>query len=112
MLESLRLLNPEGGKELIDTLITAYLRSAPPELENLQNGLDTGTAENIIRAAHKLKSSNHNVGATTLGETFQDIETLARQGDFEAVNLRMPLMRKEWSRVEKALIELQTEARK
>ena len=112
VLESLRLLNPEGGKELIDTLITAYLRSAPPELENLQNGLDTGTAENIIRAAHKLKSSNHNVGATTLGETFQDIETLARQGDFEAVNLRMPLMRKEWSRVEKALIELQTEARK
>jgi HPt (histidine-containing phosphotransfer) domain-containing protein len=65
----------------------------------------------VIQSAHKLKSSNHNVGASTLGETFQDIETLARQGDFEAIHLRMPLMRKEWSRVEKALITLQTEAR-
>jgi two-component system, sensor histidine kinase and response regulator len=105
------MLNPEGGNELIDTLISAYLRSAQPVLETLQNGLTTGDAEKVIQAAHKLKSSNHNVGATTLGETFQDIETLARQGDFEAIHLRMPLMRKEWSRVEKALITLQTEAR-
>ena len=111
VLDSLRMLNPEGGNELIDTLITAYLRSAPPVLETLQNGLTTGDAEKGIQSAHKLKSSNHNVGASTLGETFQDIETLARQGDFEAIHLRMPLMRKEWSRVEKALITLQTEAR-
>lgn len=78
----------------------------------MQNALAAGDTEKIARAAHKLKSSNHNVGAITLGETFQDIETLARQGDFEAVELRMPLMRKEWARVKNALNELQAQARK
>ncbi len=112
ILESLRTLNPEGGNELINTLISAYFRSTPPELEALQNALAAGDTEKIARAAHKLKSSNHNVGAITLGETFQDIETLARQGDFEAVELRMPLMRKEWARVKNALNELQAQARK
>jgi signal transduction histidine kinase/CheY-like chemotaxis protein/HPt (histidine-containing phosphotransfer) domain-containing protein len=112
ILESLRTLNPEGGNELINTLISAYFRSTPPELEALQSGLAAGDTEKIARAAHKLKSSNHNVGAITLGETFQDIETLARQGDFEAVQLRMPLMRKEWSRVKNALNELQAQARR
>jgi signal transduction histidine kinase/HPt (histidine-containing phosphotransfer) domain-containing protein/ActR/RegA family two-component response regulator len=111
VLDSLRSLNPEGGNVLIDTLITAYLRSAPPELEHLESGLAAGNAEQILRAAHKLKSASHNVGATTLGETFQDIETLVRQGDFAAVQLRLPLLRKEWSRVETALRTLQTEAR-
>jgi signal transduction histidine kinase/HPt (histidine-containing phosphotransfer) domain-containing protein/ActR/RegA family two-component response regulator len=112
ILESLRTLNPEGGNELINTLISAYFRSTPPELEALQNALAAGDTEKIARAAHKLKSSNHNVGAITLGETFQDIETLARQSDFEAVQLRMPLMRKEWSRVKNALNELQAQARR
>ena len=112
ILESLRTLNPEGGNELINTLISAYFRSTPPELEALQNALTAGDIEKIARAAHKLKSSNHNVGAITLGETFQDIETLSRQGDFEAVQLRMPLMLKEWSRVKNALNELQAQARR
>jgi signal transduction histidine kinase/HPt (histidine-containing phosphotransfer) domain-containing protein/ActR/RegA family two-component response regulator len=112
ILESLRTLNPEGGNELINTLISAYFRSTPPELEALQSGLAAGDTEKIARAAHKLKSSNHNVGAITLGETFEDIETLARQSDFEAVQLRMPLMRKEWSRVKNALNELQAQARR
>ena len=111
VLDSLRSLNPESGNELIDTLITAYLRSTRAELQTLQSALTAGQVEKIIQAAHKLKSSNHNVGATTLGETFEDIESLARQGDFEAVRLRIPLMQKEVLRVENALIILQQEAR-
>jgi len=107
ILAAVRELAPDNSSELICSLISAYRRTAPTELELLYSGLATGNAEQIAGAAHKLKSSNQNIGATTLSEIFDHLETLARQGDFESIRLRMAPLQKEWKRVDIALGELQ-----
>ncbi|MDD2743229.1 MAG: ATP-binding protein [Rhodocyclaceae bacterium] len=103
ILEGVRAFDPEAGDELVNNLIAAYFRCMQSELPALQQALTNADATAIAQVAHKLKSSNHNVGATTLGQTFQDIEILARQSDFAAIELRMELLHKEFRRVEAAL---------
>ena len=108
VLDGVRALDPETADELIKALIAAYFRCMQNELEVLQQALKEGDAAGIAQAAHKLKSSNHNVGATSLGQIFQDIEILARHSDFEAIQLRMEPTLKEYRRVEAALNEIQS----
>jgi CheY-like chemotaxis protein/HPt (histidine-containing phosphotransfer) domain-containing protein len=107
ILEGVRALDPETGEELVSNLIAAYFRTMQSELQALQLALNEADATLIALAAHKLKSSNHNVGATTLGQTFQDVEVLAQHHDFEAIQMRMEPLLKEYKRVEAALNGIQ-----
>ncbi len=103
VLDAIHSINPDSGNALVQNLIHAYFKSAPAELASLREGLAAADAQRIALAAHKLKSSNHNIGASTLAHTFQEIETLARENDFEAIELRMAPTLKEFQRVETAL---------
>ena len=102
-LDAIRAIDPDNGQALMQSLIEAYFRTAPAELASLREGLAAADAPKIAQSAHKLKSSNHNIGASTLAETFQEIEILARQDDFEAIELRISATLNEYQRVESAL---------
>ena len=103
VLDAIHSIDPDNGDALIQNLINAYFKLAPTELASLRDGLAAADAQKIAQAAHKLKSSNHNIGASTLAQIFQEIETLARQSDFEAIELRISPTLKECQRVESAL---------
>ena len=103
ILDAVCAIDPESGPALMRHLIDTYLRTAPLDLALVRDGLAGADAQKIALSAHKLKSSNHNVGASSLAQTFLDIETLARQSDFAAIEMRMSQTLKEWQRVESAL---------
>jgi signal transduction histidine kinase/HPt (histidine-containing phosphotransfer) domain-containing protein/ActR/RegA family two-component response regulator len=107
VIAAVRELAPHNSGELICNLIAAYRRTAPKDLESLERGLAEDNVGQVAGAAHKLKSSNQNIGASTLGEIFDHIEVLARQGDFAGIRLRMEPLQKEWRRVDIALSELE-----
>lgn len=69
------------GGEAIDEVLKDYfscLKMAQPEL---QRSIAEKNYQHIAEIAHKLKSSSRFVGATELGDTLSDLESLARAAD-------------------------------
>ena len=69
------------GGEAIDEVLKDYfscLKIAQPALEKSITQQDY---QQIVELAHKLKSSSRFVGATELGDTLSDLESLARTAD-------------------------------
>jgi CheY-like chemotaxis protein/HPt (histidine-containing phosphotransfer) domain-containing protein len=64
--------------EIVDELVELFVESTPPLLEELRAGADREDAEAVRRAAHKLKGSCQNVGASFLATLAEEIE---RTGD-------------------------------
>ncbi len=65
---------------IFERIVRIYLDRAPVLLRDLQLGVDADDADAIFAAAHELKSSSANVGATTLSALCKDLEMLGRSG--------------------------------
>jgi two-component system, sensor histidine kinase and response regulator len=68
--------------DIVDQLVDLFLQSTPPLLDELHAALDGDDGKELRRAAHKLKGSCQNVGATfmaTLCKALEDDEGDARQ---------------------------------
>ncbi len=100
---------PHEGHALVERLIATYLREAPIGLEKLRNAMASADAGEVARAAHSLKSSTLNVGARALGETFKQIELLARGQKFEGLSEMRVQFEAQWLHVEAALSRLSKE---
>jgi CheY-like chemotaxis protein/HPt (histidine-containing phosphotransfer) domain-containing protein len=61
--------------EIVEQLVDLFVDSTPPLLEDLRDALERGDAEAGRRAAHKLKGSCQNIGASRLAELAARIET-------------------------------------
>lgn len=66
-----------GGSSLVLKMIEAYLGSSPQRVEMAGESMATGDLKGIEQAAHSLKSSSANFGATTFVELVAEIELLA-----------------------------------
>lgn len=69
-----------GGKALLGRLVAAAFGNLETRRGELAAALGTGDAAAAERAAHSIKSSAKNVGASALGELAEAAEELARQG--------------------------------
>jgi len=66
--------------------ITALFREdALLRLHELRDSLDASNADRVARAAHSLKSSSGNIGASRMYSLCATIESTARQGNLEGV---------------------------
>jgi len=63
--------------EIIEQLVDLFVDSTPPLLDDLRGALERDDTEAVRRAAHKLKGSCQNIGASRLAELAAGIE----QGD-------------------------------
>jgi TMAO reductase system sensor TorS len=72
-------LQPDGKPDLLLEIIRTYLSESPPLLKNLRDALSNGDAITVRAAAHSLKSSSLNLGATKLGSLCKDMEALTAQ---------------------------------
>jgi two-component system sensor histidine kinase/response regulator len=52
--------------EIVEQLIALFVDSTPPLLQELRAGAEGGDGESVRRAAHKLKGSCQNIGASAL----------------------------------------------
>jgi CheY-like chemotaxis protein len=80
-IEAVRQLDPEGQDRLLSRLIALYRDDSSQLLADMENALKVGDAENVARAAHTLKSSSANLGATNVAAIARQIEHAARNGD-------------------------------
>lgn len=104
-IETLRTLSPEDPGFLRE-LVDIYLQDTPQRLAELETALAKGDGPGLIRAAHTIKGSSGNFGATTLARLAQEIEALAKSGDLTAATAALPAFRAEFTRVSEALKQL------
>ena len=66
-----------GGPPLVLKMIDAYLGSSPQRVEMAQESMASGDLKGVEQAAHSLKSSSANFGATSFVELVAEVERLA-----------------------------------
>src|SRR6266853_473375 len=76
-------LNKMGGPDFVRKMIDLFLEEAPGRLRDARNGEKAGDIGAIAAAAHSLKSSAHNFGASSLARTAEKIENLTRSSSCE-----------------------------
>jgi signal transduction histidine kinase/CheY-like chemotaxis protein/L-asparagine transporter-like permease/HPt (histidine-containing phosphotransfer) domain-containing protein len=99
-LESLRVLEGQGGGDAVRRVVGLFLDDAPRLLAVLRN-VDY---PNRQRATHALKSSAAQVGAARLANLCAATDALLRQGDIERAAERLSLIENEFHTVRAALI--------
>jgi CheY-like chemotaxis protein len=67
----------EDYPEIVDQLIELFQDSTPPLLRELREGAEAGDAETVRRAAHKLKGSCQNIGASGMAAQVAELERAA-----------------------------------
>lgn len=67
-----------GERELLVELIDSFLETAPPLLARLHQGVAQGNAAEVRAAAHTIKSSSQDFGATRLAELCQTLENMGK----------------------------------
>jgi CheY-like chemotaxis protein len=73
-LEFFRQLGPEDGWGLLPAVVGAFLQEAPARLSALHDAVTGGGGQPLVDAAHTLKGSAANVGATAVAELCRQLE--------------------------------------
>jgi HPt (histidine-containing phosphotransfer) domain-containing protein len=72
-----------GGAAFVKRMIDLFLEEAPDRLIAARKGEETGDLVAIAEAAHSLKSSAHNFGASRLSRIAAEIESRTRANKSE-----------------------------
>lgn len=104
-LDQLRELDPSGSLGLARQIIRVYLESSGKGIGQIEQAIDKGDSEGLRSAAHSLKSSSANVGATTLSGLFKQLEELGKNARLDEAR---PVYARMWQEYGRAAIALQT----
>jgi len=77
----LRELSPDSGNEFIRELIEIYLQDTPERMRDLEAALSKGDLPAFTRAAHTIKGSSSNFGATKLTHLAHALELQGKAGN-------------------------------
>ncbi|MEO8229789.1 MAG: Hpt domain-containing protein [Chloroflexota bacterium] len=91
----------------LDELVEAYLSDAPAQLASARAAVAAGSAEDLVRPVHTLKSSSSTFGALTLAGLARGLELQARAGSLDGVAIGLDAVEAEFARVGVALAERQ-----
>jgi signal transduction histidine kinase/DNA-binding response OmpR family regulator len=78
-LETIGRLQRQGKPDLLARVIRIYLEDSARLLEQLREAASRGEAQEVRRAAHTLRSSSANVGATRLASLCKQLELMAAE---------------------------------
>jgi len=104
-IETLRALSP-GDPEFLRELIAIYLEDTPKRLAEVEGALAKRDGQLLVRAAHTIKGSSGNFGATTLARLAQEIEACGKSANFAGAVAALPAFKAEYVRVNAALSQL------
>ena len=83
-------------KELMEdefsSLIESYLEDAPKLMEDILSSSREADVKVLVRAAHTLKSSSNNLGATALANVSQEIEELGKENKLADATALIPAL--------------------
>lgn len=104
ILENIRGLQKEGEPSLIDKIITIYLQTTSKLLRDLSEAVAASDVQATKKAAHSLKSSSANVGATKLSELCKEVEAMGRNNSIRGASALVTKIKHEYNAVEKSLM--------
>lgn len=102
-LEAIRQVQRPGGPDLVQRIVSLFLKEAPARVDALIEGLRRGDAASAARAAHALKSACGNVGALRLSAICRDVEALARDDRISDASAHIEELSAEFARARAAL---------
>jgi signal transduction histidine kinase/DNA-binding response OmpR family regulator len=103
VIEGLKELGGEDDPELFLQLVGLFLEDTPRRMRDLVRALESQDADKLERAAHALKSSAANLGATSLSDLFKGIEAAGRAQDLPQAQPLVQQSEREFERVRAAL---------
>jgi two-component system sensor histidine kinase/response regulator len=83
-LRQIRSLRQPGGPDLLKRIVDLYISNSRTLIDSLRAAIIRNDATGVLQAAHSLKSSSANVGATVLTQLCGTLETSARLGKLAA----------------------------
>ena len=93
--------------ELLTTLITHYRNETPEQLAVMQAAFRRSDAAALATAAHTLKGSSGNLGATHMQQLCGELQTLGRANELAQVGDRLTRLVEEFTLVSAALLQEQ-----
>ena len=105
ILQNIRTLERNGARGMFGKVIDIYFGDAPRLLKALRAGLAEDNADAVCLAAHTLKSSSANLGASSLAGLCRDVEGRARRNSLEGVYDLLCQIESEYESVHAALLE-------
>jgi len=104
-LQALRALQRPGRPDLVGRVIGLFHSDAPRLMAEMRAAADARDVDTLRRAAHTLKSTAANLGATVLSARCREIEELVRAGDATTAGARLAGAEEELGRALAALAE-------
>lgn len=101
-IDSLRDLSP-GDDSFLREIIGIFLKDSPVRIADIRTGIAVNDAKMVARAAHSLKGSSGNFGATRLQAASKDLEQLANQERLGDAATVLPQLETEYQKVADAL---------
>ena len=99
VIDTLRQLTVPGEPDVLTEVLKMFLDEAPPRIARLRNALAAGNIEELQRAAHSLKGSAGNIGATGMFGVCQQLDSLGRSGNIESAGPLIEALDAEFGRV-------------
>lgn len=100
---ALQSVSPDDGGQFFNELIDIFLADTPARLQEITAGLEKGDAPLVMRAAHSIKGSAGNFGATDLAHASYAIEQAARNADLAAAATGVAPLQMHYEKVKAAL---------
>ena len=102
---NLRSLNPGDNDEFLREIAGIFLEDTPLRITELDQSLMAGDVSKFTRAAHSIKGSSANLGATALRVAAEQLEQQSRTKGLGDVGSLVALIKIEFGR---AQVELET----
>ncbi len=99
-------LDESGGPSLLREVFTRFLQSADQRLLQMQTALADNEAQALRKAAHAMKSSAFNVGASALARQYGALERCANEHQLHRAGEWLELARHEQACVKVALEDI------
>lgn len=94
-----------GSRELFDMLVKLYLEDSAKQHQELQDALAARDARRLVRAAHTLKGLAANFEARAAVDAALQVETAARNGDWDRILAARPALVEAFGRLDQALAD-------
>lgn len=105
-IENLRALTPDDNDEFLREIVGIFLDDTPQRLTEIDQSLSSGDVEKFTRAAHSIKGSSSNVGASALRAVAEKLEHHSRQQGLAGTDDLIASLKREFARVQAAFGEM------
>lgn len=106
VIETLRQLTPPGEPDVLNEVLGLFVEDVPVRIARLRAAWQSGDAVAVQRAAHSLKGSAGNIGATEMLAVCKELDQQGHAGDLSRLPPLVASLEAEYGRVEAEIRQL------